>query len=156
MAKKLTSLNFTNWYRSIRIVLKYEKKMKFMEQPIGPAPDPETAGRDTIDKYYEFVNLKQEVACLMLSRFDLNSQSIPCLQIGGSARIPQVANRYGYYADIEEYELGDLNEPPDYKAALADLESDKWINAMDIKIQSMKDNQVWYLVDHPSNGQTVR
>nr|GEZ82521.1 zinc finger, CCHC-type [Tanacetum cinerariifolium] len=74
MAKKLTSLNFTNWYRSIRIVLKYEKKMKFMEQPIGPAPDPETAGRDTIDKYYEFVNLKQEVACLMLSSYAMPNE----------------------------------------------------------------------------------
>ncbi|GKC90255.1 zinc finger, CCHC-type containing protein, partial [Tanacetum coccineum] len=41
--------------------------MKFVEQPIGPAPDPETAVPDTIDKYYEFVNLEQEVACLMLS-----------------------------------------------------------------------------------------
>ncbi|GKE38868.1 zinc finger, CCHC-type containing protein, partial [Tanacetum coccineum] len=39
----------------------------FVEQPIGPAPDPETANPDTIDKYYETVNLEQEVACLMLS-----------------------------------------------------------------------------------------
>ncbi|GJS42186.1 hypothetical protein Tco_0567229 [Tanacetum coccineum] len=34
---------------------------------IGPAPDPKTADLDTIDKYYESVNLEQEVACLMLS-----------------------------------------------------------------------------------------
>ncbi|GJX86783.1 hypothetical protein Tco_0337557 [Tanacetum coccineum] len=45
----------------------YEKKMKFVEQPTGPAPDPESADPDTIDKYYETVNLEQEVACLMLS-----------------------------------------------------------------------------------------
>ncbi|GJX62747.1 retrotransposon protein, putative, ty1-copia subclass [Tanacetum coccineum] len=38
--------------------------------------------------------------------------------------------RYGYYVDIEEYELEDLNEPPNYKAALADPESDKWLEAM--------------------------
>ncbi|GJY51110.1 hypothetical protein Tco_0441957 [Tanacetum coccineum] len=67
LAKKLTGPNFTNWYRNLRIVLKYEKKMKFVEQPIGPAPDPETADRDTIDKYYVSINLEQEVACLMLS-----------------------------------------------------------------------------------------
>ncbi|GJR36422.1 retrovirus-related pol polyprotein from transposon TNT 1-94 [Tanacetum coccineum] len=42
-----------------------------------------------------------------------------------STRIPQVPDRYGYYVDIKEYELGDLNEPPNYKAALADPESDK-------------------------------
>ncbi|GKA54011.1 retrotransposon protein, putative, ty1-copia subclass, partial [Tanacetum coccineum] len=72
-----------------------------------------------------------------------------------SARIPQVPDRYGYYVDIEEYELGDLDEPPNYKAALADPESDKWLEAMNTEMQSMKDNQVWYLVDLPSNGRTV-
>ncbi|GJU44312.1 hypothetical protein Tco_1201578 [Tanacetum coccineum] len=67
LAKKLTGSNFTNWYRNLRIVLRYEKKLKFVEQPIGPAPDPETADPDTIDKYYESVNLEQEVAWIMLS-----------------------------------------------------------------------------------------
>ncbi|GJT54974.1 retrotransposon protein, putative, ty1-copia subclass [Tanacetum coccineum] len=67
LAEKFTGSNFTNWYRNLRIVLRYEKKMKFVEQPTGPAPDPETADPDTIDKYYETVILKQEVACLMLS-----------------------------------------------------------------------------------------
>ncbi|GJT45578.1 zinc finger, CCHC-type containing protein [Tanacetum coccineum] len=67
LAEKLTGSNFTNWYRNLRIVLRYEKKMKFVEQPIKPALDLETADPDTIDKYYETVNLEQEVACLMLS-----------------------------------------------------------------------------------------
>nr|GFB62501.1 hypothetical protein [Tanacetum cinerariifolium] len=49
------------------ITIRYEKKIKFVEQPIGPAPGLETADLDTIDKYYESVNLEQEVACLMLS-----------------------------------------------------------------------------------------
>nr|GEX40901.1 hypothetical protein [Tanacetum cinerariifolium] len=35
--------------------------------PTGPACDPDTADPDSIDKYYKIVNLKQEVACLMLS-----------------------------------------------------------------------------------------
>ncbi|GJY20445.1 hypothetical protein Tco_0393011 [Tanacetum coccineum] len=30
-------------------------------------PNPETADPDTIEKYYKFVNLEQEVSCLMLS-----------------------------------------------------------------------------------------
>ncbi|GKG10801.1 hypothetical protein Tco_0342201 [Tanacetum coccineum] len=42
-----------------------------------------------------------------------------------SARIPQALDRYGFYTDVEEYELGDLNEPPNYKAALSYLEFDK-------------------------------
>ncbi|GJY83904.1 hypothetical protein Tco_0497280 [Tanacetum coccineum] len=67
LMEKLTGLNFTNWYRNLRIVLRYEKKIKFVEQPTGPAHDPKTADPNTIDKYYETVNLEQEVACLMLS-----------------------------------------------------------------------------------------
>nr|GEW53681.1 hypothetical protein [Tanacetum cinerariifolium] len=65
LAEKLTGSNFKNWYRNLRIVLKHKKKMKFVEQPARP-PNPETTDSDTIDKYYESVNLEQEVACLML------------------------------------------------------------------------------------------
>ncbi|GKD49801.1 retrotransposon protein, putative, ty1-copia subclass, partial [Tanacetum coccineum] len=72
-----------------------------------------------------------------------------------SARIPQAPDRYGYYVDVEEYELGDFDEPPNYKAALADPESDKWLEPMNTKMQSMKDNQVWILVELPPNGRTV-
>ncbi|GKC04223.1 hypothetical protein Tco_0995833, partial [Tanacetum coccineum] len=32
LSEKLTGSSFTNWYRNLRIVLKYEKKMKFVEQ----------------------------------------------------------------------------------------------------------------------------
>ncbi|GJW58879.1 zinc finger, CCHC-type containing protein, partial [Tanacetum coccineum] len=60
LAEKLTGSNFTKWYRNMRIVLRYEKNMMFVEQPIGPAPDLETADLDTIDKYYETVNLEEE------------------------------------------------------------------------------------------------
>ncbi|GJR36495.1 hypothetical protein Tco_1212179 [Tanacetum coccineum] len=67
LEEKLSASNFTNWYHNLRIVLGYEKKLKFVEQPIGPAPDLKTTDPDTIDKYYESVNLEQEVACLMLS-----------------------------------------------------------------------------------------
>ncbi|GJR69511.1 retrotransposon protein, putative, ty1-copia subclass [Tanacetum coccineum] len=72
-----------------------------------------------------------------------------------SARIPQAPDRYGYYVDVEEYKLGDLDEPPNYKAALAATESDKWLEAINTEMQSIKDNQVRYLVNLLSNGQTV-
>ncbi|GJU09999.1 hypothetical protein Tco_1132395 [Tanacetum coccineum] len=70
--------------------------------------------------------------------------------------IPQAPDRYGIYVDVEEYELGYLNEPPNYKVALSDPESDKWLKAMNTKMQSMKDNQVWVLVELPPNGRTVK
>ncbi|GJS93198.1 retrotransposon protein, putative, ty1-copia subclass, partial [Tanacetum coccineum] len=50
---------------------------------------------------------------------------------------------------------GDLGEPANYKAALLDPESKKWLNAMNVEMQPMKDNEVWELVDLPSDGKTV-
>nr|GEW49361.1 hypothetical protein [Tanacetum cinerariifolium] len=73
-----------------------------------------------------------------------------------SARIPKAPDRYGFYVDVEKYELGDLNEPPNYKAALSYSESDNWLETMNIEIQSIKDNRVWVLVELPPNGRTVR
>ncbi|GJX74245.1 retrotransposon protein, putative, ty1-copia subclass [Tanacetum coccineum] len=68
-----------------------------------------------------------------------------------SVRIPQAPDRYGFYVDVEEHEIGDLNEPPNYKAALSDPVFDKWLEAMNTKMQSIKDNHVWILVDLPPN-----
>ncbi|GJT07497.1 retrotransposon protein, putative, ty1-copia subclass [Tanacetum coccineum] len=39
--------------------------------------------------------------------------------------------------------------------SLLDLESDKWLSAMNVKTQSMKDNEVWDLVDLPPNCKIV-
>ncbi|GJR62538.1 retrotransposon protein, putative, ty1-copia subclass [Tanacetum coccineum] len=52
-------------------------------------------------------------------------------------------------------ESRDLDEPPNYKAALLDPESDKWLEAMNMEMKSIKDNQVWVLVELPPNGRTV-
>nr|GEV37145.1 hypothetical protein [Tanacetum cinerariifolium] len=52
-------------------------------------------------------------------------------------------------------ELRDLNETNKYKAAILDLESDKWVDAINVEMQYMKDNQVWCLVDLSPNCKTV-
>ncbi|GKC57479.1 retrotransposon protein, putative, ty1-copia subclass [Tanacetum coccineum] len=64
---------------------------------------------------------------------EVKSQNVG-VPIRRSVKIPQVPDRYGYYVGIEEYELEDLNEPPNYKVALADPESDKWLEAMNTEI----------------------
>ncbi|GKC60050.1 retrotransposon protein, putative, ty1-copia subclass [Tanacetum coccineum] len=56
----------------------------------------------------------------------------------------------------DEHELGDHGEPPNYRAALSDPESEKWLEAINAEMQSMKDNHVWNLVDLPPNCKTVR
>nr|GEW44347.1 hypothetical protein [Tanacetum cinerariifolium] len=64
-------------------------------------------------------------------------------------------DRICLYIDVEEHELGDLSEPANYKAALLNPDSKKWLNAMNVEMQSMKDNEVWVLVELPPNGKTV-
>ncbi|GJU91109.1 hypothetical protein Tco_1303532 [Tanacetum coccineum] len=43
---------------------------------------------------------------------------------------------------VEEHSLGDLKEPTNYKAAMLDPESNKWLDAMNVKMKSMKDNNL--------------
>nr|GEW26443.1 copia protein [Tanacetum cinerariifolium] len=74
--------------------------------------------------------------------------------LGRSAMIHQALDRLCLNVEVDEHSLGDLNEPNNYKAAILDLESDKWVDAMNAKIQTMKDNQVWCLVDLPPNCKT--
>ncbi|GJW76963.1 putative retrotransposon protein [Tanacetum coccineum] len=71
-----------------------------------------------------------------------------------SKRISQAPDKYGFYVDAEEHELKDLDEPPNYKAVLLDPESGKWLDVMNAETQSIKDNQVWCLVDFLPNGRT--
>nr|GEY60375.1 hypothetical protein [Tanacetum cinerariifolium] len=71
-----------------------------------------------------------------------------------SERIHRAPNRLCLNVEVDEHSLGDLNEPASYKAAMLDSESNKWIDAMNAKIQSMIDNVVWVFVDLPPNCKT--
>nr|GEV29960.1 hypothetical protein [Tanacetum cinerariifolium] len=75
--------------------------------------------------------------------------------IRGFTRTRCAPDRMCLYIDAEEHELGDLGELANYKATLLDTKSEKWLNAMNVEMQSMKDNEVWELVDLPSNSKTV-
>nr|GEV69790.1 hypothetical protein [Tanacetum cinerariifolium] len=77
------------------------------------------------------------------------------IPIRRSTRTRNAPNRMCLYIDTAEHELGDLGEPANYKAALLDPNSDKWLNVMNVEMQSMKDNEVLDLVDLPPNGKTV-
>ncbi|GKA95516.1 retrotransposon protein, putative, ty1-copia subclass [Tanacetum coccineum] len=97
-----------------------------------------------------------------------HTRSIKCIFIG----YPKETMGYSFYYPPENkvlvarnaeflenslinQEARDLGEPANYKAALLDPESDKWLNAMNVEMQSMKDNEVWILVELPPNGKTV-
>nr|GFD11408.1 hypothetical protein [Tanacetum cinerariifolium] len=70
-----------------------------------------------------------------------------------STRIRHAPDCMCLYIDAEEHEFGDLGKPANYKAALLDPESEKWLNVMNVEMQSMKDNKV--LVELPPNGKTI-
>nr|GEU33153.1 zinc finger, CCHC-type [Tanacetum cinerariifolium] len=71
------------------------------------------------------------------------------------SRTRRASNRMCLYIDAEEHELGDLSEPANYKTALLDPESKKWLDVMNVEMQSMKDNDVWVLVELPPNARIV-
>ncbi|GKB45809.1 retrotransposon protein, putative, ty1-copia subclass, partial [Tanacetum coccineum] len=72
-----------------------------------------------------------------------------------STRTRRAPDRMCLYIDAEKHELGDHNEPANYKAILLDPESEKWLDDMNVEMQSMKDNEVWGLVDLSPDGKTV-
>ncbi|GJX91143.1 retrotransposon protein, putative, ty1-copia subclass [Tanacetum coccineum] len=110
--------------------------------------------------YYFYYPLKNKIfvarnAELFKNSLTLQEPYSEIVPIRRSNRIPQAPDQYGFYVDVEEHELGDLNEPSNYKAELSDPEYDKWVEAMNAEMQSIKDNQVWRLVDLPPNGRTI-
>ncbi|GJX25645.1 retrotransposon protein, putative, ty1-copia subclass [Tanacetum coccineum] len=78
------------------------------------------------------------------------------IPIRRSERTHQAPNRLCLNVKVEEHSLGDLGEPANYKAAMLDPESKRWVDAMNAEMQSMIDNMVWVLVDLPPNCKTVR
>ncbi|GJZ75715.1 retrotransposon protein, putative, ty1-copia subclass [Tanacetum coccineum] len=86
--------------------------------------------------------------------FELPQEEV--VPICRSARTHRAPDHLYLNVELEEYSLGDLNEPANYKATLLDPKFGKWLGDMNADMQSMKDNQVWRLVDLPSNGKTVR
>nr|GEZ80052.1 hypothetical protein [Tanacetum cinerariifolium] len=59
-----------------------------------------------------------------------------------SERTHRAPTRLCLNVEVEKHSLGDLNEPASYKAGMLDSESNKWLDAMNAEMQSMKDNQV--------------
>ncbi|GKC40983.1 retrotransposon protein, putative, ty1-copia subclass [Tanacetum coccineum] len=65
---------------------------------------------------------------------------------------------YGFHIKedkISDSTLSELDEPANYKEAMASPKAAKWKEAMKSEIQSMYDNQVWNLVDTTPGLKTV-
>ena len=55
----------------------------------------------------------------------------------------------------KELLLLDNDEPATYAEAMADPDSESWQDAMKSEIESMKENQVWNLIDPPDGVRTI-
>nr|GEV67540.1 hypothetical protein [Tanacetum cinerariifolium] len=101
--------------------------------------------------YYFYSHLKTK---LLLQGFEPPQEEV--ILIRWSGRTHRAPNRLCLNVEVEEHSLGYLNEPTSYKAAMLDLESKKWLDAMNAEMQSVIDNIVWVLVVLPPNCKTVR
>nr|GEX22688.1 retrotransposon protein, putative, Ty1-copia subclass [Tanacetum cinerariifolium] len=77
------------------------------------------------------------------------------IPIHRSTRTRHAPDRMCLNIEADEYKLGDLNEPANYKASFFDPGFDKWLKAVNVEMQSMKDNEFCDLVYLPPNGKTV-
>ncbi|XP_071739995.1 uncharacterized protein [Rutidosis leptorrhynchoides] len=64
--EKLKGNNFIDWYRNLQIVLRSERKLHHLENPLPEAP-PETASTTVCNAYTKQYNEQIEVAGLMLA-----------------------------------------------------------------------------------------
>ena len=63
---KLSGTNFLDWYRNLRIVLRHEKKLYVIDEPLPelPASDATNAEKDAYKKHQDDA---LDVGCLMLA-----------------------------------------------------------------------------------------
>ncbi|KAL0445829.1 UNVERIFIED_CONTAM: Retrovirus-related Pol polyprotein from transposon TNT 1-94 [Sesamum latifolium] len=68
-----------------------------------------------------------------------------------STREFRVPKKYGFVGLTSQLD----NDPKTYGEAMSDIDSDKWLEAMKFKMNSMSSNQVWTLVDLPKGVKPV-
>nr|GEW28841.1 hypothetical protein [Tanacetum cinerariifolium] len=66
---------------------------------------------------------------------EINEPQSDIFPIRRSTRTRHAPDHTCLYIDTEEHELGDFREPANYKAALLDPESKKWLNDMNVEIK---------------------
>ena len=74
-----------------------------------------------------------------------------------SIRPRKEPDRYLWHVEGSEgFTVAESNdEPTNYKTAMSDPDSAKWLEAMEAEMQSMRDNQVWDLIELPPECRAV-
>ncbi|KAK9019275.1 hypothetical protein V6N11_053801 [Hibiscus sabdariffa] len=71
--EKLNCINFLDWFRNLRIVLKQERKEHVIEEPVPDEPAA-NAPRADKDKFKKYMDDMVDVGCLMLATMDSELQ----------------------------------------------------------------------------------
>ncbi|KAG8498488.1 hypothetical protein CXB51_005003 [Gossypium anomalum] len=125
---KLNGLNFLDWFRNLRIVLKQEQKLYVIEKPLPDEP-PANASRADKDAYKKHLDEMVDVGCLMLAtmnpelqkqhdmiehlkelyqgqarqeRFDISKALFQCKLAEGSPVGPHVLKMIGYIESLSK------------------------------------------------------
>ena len=87
----------------------------------------------------------------------IENESDENTSIRRSSRTRKEPERYLWNLEgAEVLVVDDSNDAPtNYKSAISDLESSKWLEAMNAEMQSMRDNQVWDLVELPPDSRAI-
>ena len=119
---KLTGSNFIDWVQNLRIILRQEKLLYVLENPIPsePTTDDDVADNDAVE----------------LTTQDTQGDR-------RSSRIRRPPQRY------DDMFLINNDEPTTYNEVLLDKDSEKWLQAMNSEMDSIYENEVWTLVDPP-------
>ncbi|GJT95327.1 retrotransposon protein, putative, ty1-copia subclass [Tanacetum coccineum] len=65
--EKFSSNNFNDWFARLKLVLRVEKKMHVIEQPLSPAPEP-VGEPDIVAQWTTLYDAHTKIACLMLGK----------------------------------------------------------------------------------------
>ena len=72
--EKLNGINFLDWSRNLRIVLKQERKMYVVDNEIPNEPPANNGPRAESDPYSKHLNDSVDVTCLMLKTMNSELQ----------------------------------------------------------------------------------
>ncbi|GJS00137.1 hypothetical protein Tco_0316645, partial [Tanacetum coccineum] len=90
--EKLSGNNFNDWFRQLKLVLRVEKKMFVIEQPIPPAPTADSAANELKSMFEKQVGVE---------RFDLIQTFHACKQEEGKPVAEYVLKMKGYLDQLE-------------------------------------------------------
>jgi hypothetical protein len=100
---KLNGTNFLDWYRNLRIVLKHEKKLYVLEEPVPEEP-PSTATKAVRDAWVKHADDSVEIACLMLATMSPDLQK-NMEEHGAHEMLRQLKEMFQKQAKQERFEV---------------------------------------------------